>query len=79
MNEDGVSVFIFTLLQVELDFRALFPDVSDKLYMVWTVPYVDEVLKYASLQSKWQSYLPIHTAKMGKFFLAEVFIRGKEF
>lgn len=49
---------------VELDFRALFPDVSDKLCMVWTASYADEVLKYASLQSKWQSYLPIHTAKM---------------
>ncbi|XP_033104574.1 uncharacterized protein LOC117107122 [Anneissia japonica] len=45
---------------VELDFRAIFPDVSDKLCMLWTPVYAGEVLKYATLQGgNWQTYLNV--------------------
>ena len=36
----------FTVVQLELDFRAPLPDVSDNLYMMWTPTYTDAVLKY---------------------------------
>ncbi|XP_033127849.1 uncharacterized protein LOC117125459 [Anneissia japonica] len=45
---------------VELDFRAIFPDVSDKVCMLWTPVYAGEVLKYATLQGgNWQTYLNV--------------------
>ena len=35
--------------------------------MLWTSTYTNEVLKYASLQGKWQSYLHINPSEMSKY------------
>lgn len=55
-----------SFLQVEQDFRALFAEVCDNLYMLWTANYAEEVIKYASLQGKWQTYLHIDTSSLSK-------------
>ena len=63
---------------MELDFRALFADVADNLYMLWTSTYAKEVLKYASLQGKWQSYLHIDPSKMSKYTNEQINMSGAD-
>lgn len=60
---------------VDLDFAALFPEVTDRLCMLWTATYASEVLKKASLQGKWrQSYLHITASDLVKQITLWVFV-----
>lgn len=52
--------------QVEVDFRALYAEVADNLYMTWTSDYANEVLKYADLQGRWQTYLHMNASTVSK-------------
>ncbi|KAJ8047463.1 hypothetical protein HOLleu_06467 [Holothuria leucospilota] len=46
---------------VEVDFRTVFPDVADRLYMQWTLGFSEKVLQYATLQEKWENYLNVNS------------------
>ncbi|XP_071852236.1 uncharacterized protein [Apostichopus japonicus] len=49
---------------IEMDFRRIYPDVADNLFMQWTPPFVEKVLQYADLQGKWQSYLNVRADRL---------------
>lgn len=61
-------MYIF-LLKVELDFRTLYPDVAENLFLKLTPALVQKMLEYANLQgSQWAQYLNVASGilKSGK-------------
>ena len=43
-----------------MDFRVLYPDIADNLFLKWTPAMVDKIISYTSVtEEKWTSYLQL--------------------
>ncbi|KAJ8034185.1 hypothetical protein HOLleu_20916 [Holothuria leucospilota] len=52
------------LAVIEMDFRLVFPDVAERLYLKWTPAFAEKVIKYATLQRNWTHSLAVNKNKL---------------